>query len=57
MAIGADKTQILITIPKTTKEQLKIIADKECRSITAQVNYIINEYLANHTPTPPKKKK
>lgn len=45
MAIGKDKTQVLLTLSKEDKEKLQAIAAEENRTFTNLINTIIKEYL------------
>lgn len=45
MAIGKDKTQVLLTLTKEDKATLQQIAEDENRSFTNLINTIIKEYL------------
>ena len=45
MAIGKDKTQVLLTLTKEDKAELQRIADNENRSFTNLINTIIKNYL------------
>lgn len=45
MAIGKDKTQVLLTLSKEDKEKLQEIAAEENRTFTNLINTIIKEYL------------
>lgn len=45
MAIGKDKTQVLLTLTKEDKEKLQEIANSENRSFTNLINTIIKNYL------------
>lgn len=49
MAIGKDKTQVLLTLTKEDKEQLQRIAESENRTFTNLINTIIKNYLKDHT--------
>lgn len=49
MAIGRDKTQVLLTLTKEDKEELQKIADNENRSFTNLINTIIKNYLKEQT--------
>lgn len=46
MAIGKDKTQVLLTLTKEDKAELQRIADNENRSFTNLINTIIKNYLS-----------
>ena len=48
MAIGKDKTQVLLTLTKEDKEQLQIIAESENRTFTNLINTIIKNYLRDY---------
>ena len=48
MAIGKDKTQVLLTLTKEDKAELQQIADNENRSFTNLINTIIKNYLKEH---------
>ena len=45
MAIGKDKTQVLLTLTKEDKAELQRIADNENRTFTNLINTIIKNYL------------
>ena len=45
MAIGKDKTQVLLTLTKEDKAELQRIADNENRSFTNLIYTIIKNYL------------
>lgn len=47
MAVSDDKTRTLITLLKTDKEKLELIAKEENRSFSNLVETILKEYLAN----------
>lgn len=47
MAISKDKEQIVAVIPKEHKKTLERIAEEEGRSLSAQVAYIIKQYIQN----------
>lgn len=47
MAISKDKEQIVAVIPKEHKKILERIAEEEGRSLSAQVAYIIKQYIQN----------
>lgn len=49
MAVGKDKTQVLLTLTKEDKAKLQQIADNENRSFTNLINTIIKNYLKDHT--------
>lgn len=49
MAVGKDKTQVLLTLTKEDKANLKQIADNENRTVTNLINTIIKNYLKEHT--------
>jgi hypothetical protein len=48
MAIGKDKTQVLLTLTKEDKAELQRIADNENRSFTNLINTIIKNYLKSY---------
>lgn len=48
MAIGKDKTQVLLTLTKEDKAELQRIADNENRTFTNLINTIIKNYLKEH---------
>ncbi len=48
MAIGKDKTQVLLTLTKEDKAELQQIADNENRTFTNLINTIIKNYLKEH---------
>lgn len=45
MAIGTDKTRIIVTVTKDLKEQLDIQAKKENRTVANLMNTIAIKYL------------
>lgn len=45
MAIGKDKTQILLTLTKEDKQKLQTIAAHEGRTVTSLINSLIKIYL------------
>lgn len=47
MAIGKDKTQVVLTITKEEKAKLQEIAEKESRTVNNLIVVIIKEYLKN----------
>lgn len=49
MAIGKDKTQVLLTLTKEDKEKLQSIAKEENRTFTNLINTIIKDYLKTHS--------
>lgn len=49
MAIGKDKTQVLLTLTKEDKDHLQRIAENENRTFTNLINTIIKNYLKNHS--------
>ena len=48
MAVGKDKTQVLLTLTKEDKEQLQKIAEDENRTLTNLINTIIKNYLRDY---------
>lgn len=48
MAVGKDKTQVLLTLTKENKANLKQIADNENRTVTNLINTIIKNYLKEY---------
>ncbi len=48
MAVGKDKTQVLLTLTKEDKEQLQKIAEDENRTLTNLINTIIKNYLKDY---------
>lgn len=55
MAIGKDKTQVLLTLTKEDKAELQRIADNENRSFTNLINTIIKNYLKSQRELTPGK--
>lgn len=49
MAIGKDKTQILLTLSKEDKALLQKIAEDENRTFTNLINTIIRDYLKQYS--------
>jgi hypothetical protein len=49
MAIGKDKTQVLLTLTKDDKAALQRIAENENRTFTNLINTIVKEYLKEHS--------
>jgi hypothetical protein len=49
MAIGKDKTQVLLTLSQDDKATLQRIAENENRTFTNLINTIIKEYLKEHS--------
>lgn len=49
MAIGDDKTQLMLTLTKEDKAKLKRIADSESRTVNNLIVVIIKEYLKQHS--------
>lgn len=47
MAVSDEKTRTLITLLKTDKEKLELIAKEENRSFSNLIETILKEYLAN----------
>nr|DAL11598.1 MAG TPA_asm: hypothetical protein [Caudoviricetes sp.] len=45
MAIGKDKTQVLLTLTKEDKQKLQTIAKREGRTVTSLINSLIKIYL------------
>ncbi len=45
MALAKDKKAIAVTVTKADHDKLKILADKDSRSISSLVNKIIKDYL------------
>lgn len=45
MSISEDNTRVLITIPKTQKEQLNKLAQKDNRTLSNLCAKILSEYL------------
>lgn len=46
MAIGNDKTRVLITISKEMKSKLELQAEKENRNVSNLINTILIKYLS-----------
>lgn len=49
MAIGKDKTQLMLTIEKDDKAKLQKIAEAESRTVNNLIVVIIKEYLKAHS--------
>lgn len=47
MAVGKDKTGVLVNMNKDMKAKLEKIAKQEDRSLTNLINHILFEYLKN----------
>ena len=45
MAIGKDKTGVLVNMSKETKAKLEELAKKDGRSMTNLINKILSDYL------------
>ena len=45
MAVGKDKTGVLVNMDKELKTKLEQLAKKDCRSLTSLINKILTEYL------------
>ena len=52
MAIGADKTQLLLTLEKSDKEKLEALASDQCRTLTSLINFTVKEYIKENAPQP-----
>jgi hypothetical protein len=48
MAVGEDKTRILITVTKDMKKELEIQAEKETRNVSNLVVSVLKEYIRSH---------
>lgn len=49
VAIGKDKTQLMLTIEKDDKAKLQKIAEAESRTVNNLIVVIIKEYLKAHS--------
>lgn len=49
MAVGKDKTGVLINMNKETKAKLEDLAKKDGRSLTNLINKILTEYLESQS--------
>ena len=47
MAIGKDKTGVLVNMNRETKAQLEELAKKDGRSMTNLINKILLDYIKN----------
>lgn len=45
MAIGKDKTSVLVNMSRETKAKLEELAKKDGRSMTNLINKILSDYL------------
>lgn len=45
MAVKESKTRITISMDKDFYEKIKSEADKECRSVSSLINYVMTKYL------------
>lgn len=45
MAVSQDNTRIIITISKQTKENLKLLAKEEQRSVSNLCSKIVSDYI------------
>ena len=44
MAVGKDKTGVLVNMDKELKTKLEQLAKKDCRSLTNLINKILTDY-------------
>ena len=44
MAIGKDKTGVLVNMDKKLKSKLEQLAKEDCRSLTSFINKILTDY-------------
>ena len=44
MAVGKDKTGVLVNMDKELKTKLEQLAKKDCRSLTSLINKILTDY-------------
>lgn len=49
MAIGGDKTRIIITVDKELKNQLEELAKKDNRNLSNYLNNVLIKYAEEHT--------
>jgi len=54
MPVGPETTRIVVNIPKDLHPQLKAAAEKEQRSMSNMVLYLITEYLKSKEESPMK---
>lgn len=47
MAIGKNKTSVLINMDKELKNKLEQLAKDDCRSLTSLINKILTDYIKN----------
>ena len=45
MAIGKDKTGVLVNMDKELKAKLEQLAKEDCRSLTSLINKILTDYV------------
>ena len=45
MAVGKDKTGVLVNMDKELKTKLEQLAKKDCRSLTSLINKILIDYV------------
>ena len=45
MAIGKDKTGVLVNMDKELKSKLEQLAKEDCRSLTSFINKILTDYV------------
>ena len=45
MAIGKDKTGVLVNMDKKLKAKLEQLAKEDCRSLTSFINKILTDYV------------
>jgi metal-responsive CopG/Arc/MetJ family transcriptional regulator len=46
--VGKDKVRVLITITKEMKDDIETLAEKETRSVSNLISFIIKEYIKNN---------
>ena len=44
MAVGKNKTGVLVNLDKELKTKLEQLAKKDCRSLTSLINKILTDY-------------
>lgn len=54
MAIGKDKTRILITIPISIKEELESLADLDDRTLSNYCSKILKNHVQENSSSTPK---
>ena len=45
MAVGKDKTGVLVNMDKELKSKLEQLAKDDCRSLTSLINKILTDYV------------